>query len=186
MAGALQPEVLEAWIGLAAQMRAALVESPDVERGPVALFVLARHERLASGIDEDDERPGVWEVRRKARGNGQCRILELHVLERADPKVGVAEAALQVRPEESDEAAGHLGQPEGDPAAQRDPQEAAPGHPLDRVVAEALERLRGQRLGLVDGLDVVVAHRWSEVPRARLTGRSGARSCCSRRTAGTG
>ena len=49
-----------------------------------------------------------------------------------------------------------------------------------------IEALETYQSIVVDGLDVVVAHRWSEVPRARLTGRSGARSCCSRRTAGTG
>src|SRR3989304_2753985 len=49
VAGALQPEVLEAWIGLAAEMRAALVEGPDIERGPVALRVLSWRELLAGG-----------------------------------------------------------------------------------------------------------------------------------------
>ena len=56
--------------------------------------------------------------------------------------------------------ASHLGQPEGHPAAERDAQQAPARHPLDGVVPEALDGLRGQRLGLVDRLDVVVAHGW--------------------------
>ena len=91
---------------------------------PSPVLVLAGHERLARRIDEDDEGPGFREVGREARGDRQRRVLELDLLERPDPEVRVAEAALQVRPEEGQEAAQHLRQPESDPATQRNAQEA--------------------------------------------------------------
>ena len=95
-------------------------------------------------------------------------------------------APLEIRPEQGDEPAEHLRQPERHAAAERDPQQASPRHALDGVIPEAPDRLLRQRLGPVDRLDVVVAHgRWG-ILRAWLTARSGARPCCSRRTAGTG
>src|SRR6188508_1095922 len=49
VAGALHPEVLEARVRLAAQVRAALVQRADVQRGPIAGRVLARDEALLDG-----------------------------------------------------------------------------------------------------------------------------------------
>ena len=60
MAWAVEPVVLETGVRLAPEMRAALVQRPDVQRGPVAGLVLALEPAAAPGIDDDDEclRPG--------------------------------------------------------------------------------------------------------------------------------
>ena len=59
VAGTLQPEVLHARVRLAAQVRAALVQRPDVEGRAVTGGVLAGEEPLLGRVDEDDERASV-------------------------------------------------------------------------------------------------------------------------------
>ena len=50
-----------------------------------------------------------------------------------------------------------------DAGAQRAADELSAGQALDLLVAQRLQRLRGQGGGLVDGFDVVVAHARSAV-----------------------
>src|SRR5258707_2590389 len=169
VARAFHPEVLQARVRLAAQVRAALVQRPDVEGDPVAGLVLALHELLSARVVQDDIGPGLLDIGRESLGDRQGRVQRLDVAEGPDLH-GAAEAAFEVRRQEMDRAECQLGQPEGDRAADRDPQQAASRDPLGGLPAERLDRLARERLRRVNGLDVVVAH---------LTARSGGRwSCC--------
>src|SRR4029079_800760 len=104
------------------------------------------------------------------------------LVQRPDPDLA-AEAAGQVRPDEPDRAGGDLEQPHGHRPADRVAEQLPPRDALDLVAAERLDRLAGQRPRPVDGLDLIVAH---EVIDSLVKARSGGRSSCSRRTAGTG
>src|SRR6478752_910034 len=84
VARALEPEVLEAWVRLAAEVRAALVERADVEGLAVPGRVLARDEPLLSGVVQDDEGPCLRVVRREAFLDRQGRVLELDRVQVAD------------------------------------------------------------------------------------------------------
>src|SRR5207244_615041 len=64
VAGAFEPEVLQARVRLAAEMRAALVQGPHVDRSALAALVLAGQELLATRVDQDDEPDGVRHVGR--------------------------------------------------------------------------------------------------------------------------
>ena len=66
VARALEPEVLEARVRLAAEVRAALVERPDVERRAVAGRVLAGEEPLLAGVEQDHEGARLRVVGREA------------------------------------------------------------------------------------------------------------------------
>ena len=182
VARALEPEVLEARVGLAAEVRAALVERADVDVRPVAGGVLARDEPLLARVHEDDERLGAAVVGREALVDRQRRVGGHHVVEGADPDLA-AELALEVRPQEPDGPGGQLEQPQAHACGQRPAQQLPARDALDLVVADGLEGLRGEGLRLVRGLDVVVAHD-SEI--LRLTGRSAGPASRSRRTRGTG
>src|SRR3954453_11202050 len=81
---ALEPEVLDARVGLAAEVRAALVERPDVGRVPVARLVVARDVPLLRRVDEDHERLRARVVRREPLVDGELRVLGLHVVLGAD------------------------------------------------------------------------------------------------------
>jgi len=113
-------------------------------------------ELLAGGIDQDDERAGVLDIRREAIGDGQRGVLGLDVFERADLDLA-AEAAGEVRPDEADGAGGDLEEPEAEGGADRRPQQLPARQALDLLVAQRLERLAGQRLWLVGRFDLVVA-----------------------------
>src|SRR6476646_5599797 len=59
MTGAFEPEVLEARVGLAAEVRTALVERANVERLAVAGGVLARKKALLARVVQDHEGAGL-------------------------------------------------------------------------------------------------------------------------------
>src|ERR1035437_749137 len=79
MAGAFEPEVLEARVRLAAQVGTALVERPDVDVRSVTGRVRAGHELLARGVDQDHVGLGRAVVRGEALIDGQARVLGLDV-----------------------------------------------------------------------------------------------------------
>ena len=79
VAGAFHPVVLDAGVRLAAEVRAALVERANVERGPVAGLVVAGDELLAARVDQDDEGTGVRVVGREALVERDRAVLGLHV-----------------------------------------------------------------------------------------------------------
>src|SRR5829696_5568245 len=182
VARALEPEVLEARVGLAAEMRAALVQRADVDVRPVAGGVLARNEPLLAGVDEDDERLGGAVVGGEALVDRQRGVGGDHLVQGADPDLA-PELALEVRPQEPDGPGRHLEQPQAHARGERPTQELPARDALDLVVTDGLEGLRGKGLRLVRRLDVVVAH---DAEILRLTGRSAGPASRSRRTRGTG
>src|SRR5215203_6105176 len=95
VARALQPEVAQAGIGLAAQVRAALVHGADVDRRPVAGVVLALDEALLARVDEGDERLGRAEVDGEPLVDGQCAVRVLQVVQGAHDDLA-AELPLEV------------------------------------------------------------------------------------------
>src|SRR4051812_15223092 len=77
---ALEPEVLDARVGLAAEVRAALVEGPHVGRVPVAVLVVVGDVPLLRRVDEDHERLGARVVRREPLVDRQLGVLGLDVV----------------------------------------------------------------------------------------------------------
>ena len=55
MAGALKPIRFDAWVWLAAKVRAALIQRADIESRAVARCVFTRYKLLAIRIDQHDE-----------------------------------------------------------------------------------------------------------------------------------
>src|SRR3954447_2872253 len=169
----LEPEVLEAWVRLAAEMWAALVQGPHVERLAVAGRVLARAEPLLSRVVQDDEGARLGVVGREALLDRQRAVLQLDGVEIADGDGG-PEAPFEVRPREGQGAGKDLEGPQSDSRAERQPHELSAGQPLDLLLAQRLDRLLGQGGGLVDQFDLVVAHERG-VLRKVITGRSAGR-----------
>src|SRR6187401_3014645 len=172
VARALEPEVLEARVRLASEVRAALVEGADVESGAVARRVLAGEEPLLAGVVQDHEGARLGVVGGKAFLDRQRGVLELDGVQVADGDRGT-EAALEVRPDEPDGAGGDLEQPQADPGTDRGPHQLTAGDALDLLLAQRLDGFLGQGLRLVDRFDVVVAHAW--FLRGPVTGRNGGR-----------
>src|SRR5918994_3274455 len=106
MAGAFEPIVAGAEVGLAAEVRAALVEGAHV--GVQALAVTARAlSEAARRIDQLDVRPSLEEVGRRALGqrhalDGRAARDEREVAQRDR----AAEAARKVGPQEAEQSAG--------------------------------------------------------------------------------
>ena len=146
VARALQPVVAQARVRLAAQVRAALVQRPHVQRGAVARRVLAGHELLARRVDQHDVGPSRLVVDREALGERERRVLGLDVVDRADLDLA-AEAAPRVRPQEADRAGRDLGEPEQRRAADGAAEERPARDALDRVLAQRAQRLRASAPG---------------------------------------
>src|SRR3954470_3655400 len=126
---ALEPEVLDARVGLAAEVRAALVEGPHVGRVPVAVLVVVGDVPLLRRVDEDHERLGARVVRREPLVDRQVGVLWLDVVVGPDDDLG-AELAAQVGPQEAEAAGRHLEEPQADAGGQRSAEELAPRHAL--------------------------------------------------------
>src|SRR4029079_2831926 len=122
--GAFEPEVLETRVGLAAEVRTALVERADVERLAVAGGVLARKEALLARAVQDHEGAGLGVIGREALLDGEGAVLELDRVEVADGDRG-AEAAGQVRPREGQRPGGHFEQPQAHACPEGHPHQLA-------------------------------------------------------------
>src|SRR3954453_2843111 len=125
----LEPEVLEAWVRLAAEMWAALVQGPHVERLAVAGRVLARAEPLLSGVVQDDEGARLGVVGREALLDRQRAVLQLDGVEIADGDRG-PEPPFGGRPRKGQVAGKDLDAPQSDARAERQPHELSAGQPL--------------------------------------------------------
>src|ERR1019366_5688852 len=172
MAGAFEPEVLEAGIGLAAEVRAALVQRPDVDAAALARRVGAGHEFLARRVDQDHVGLGRAVVGREPVLDRQARVLGLDVSEGPDQYLALV-AGRDRRPDEPDRARPELGQEERHPDPKGRAQDLPPRDALDLLLAEGLDRLFREGLWPAGGLDLVVAHRGAS--RWSFTGCKGAR-----------
>src|SRR6186713_2038905 len=81
---ALEPEVLEARVRLATEVRAALVEGADVEPCTIARRVLTRQEPLLTGVEQDHEGARLGVVGGEAFLDRQRRVLQLDRVQVAD------------------------------------------------------------------------------------------------------
>ena len=121
VARAVEPEVLDARVRSAAEVRTDLRDGTDVQRRALAGRVGPRSPCTAGRIDRHDEGPRVRHVRGEAVGDGQPGICRDQVLQRSDPNLrsGRRDGA----PPEADRPAGELGNPDPEGGTDRAPQE---------------------------------------------------------------